>query len=238
MFFFRIQLRRCLFYLGCIAAFAFALMMLHATNQVRQVSSTTSPPIVPVIIVDPGHGGEDGGAVGIGGVVEKELNLAVAMQLAPFLRALGYDVQLTRCEDCDLSEPANTLRERKRSDIQARHAMLEELRDGDLFLSVHMNRYTSPSARGTQVFYSPNHPQSQVMAEQIQRTVVTLLQPENHRQIKPAGSSIYLLHRATRPAVMVECGFISNPGEAAHLQDAAYQRQLAFAVAVGVLGGA
>lgn len=235
MFFLRIQLRRCLFYLGCIAACAFALMMLHATNQVRQVNTALPPPNAPVIVLDAGHGGEDGGAVGIAGVIEKDLNLAVALQLAPFLRALGYDVQLTRCEDCDLSEPASTLRERKRSDIQARHAMLEELRDGDLFLSIHMNQFTQASAHGTQVFYSPNHPQSAVVAEQIQRSVVRLLQPENHRQIKPAGSSIYLLHRGTRPAVMVECGFISNPGEAERLQDAAYQRQLAFAIAIGVL---
>jgi len=236
MFFVRIRLKRIFFAAGCVAACAFVLVMLLAANQVRQVSNISPQPTVPVIILDPGHGGEDGGAVGIGGVVEKDLNLAVALQLDVFLRALGYDVQMTRCEDCDLSEPANTLRERKASDIHARHAMLEELRDSDLFLSIHMNRYTSPSARGTQVFYSPNHPQSAMMAEQIQRTVVQLLQPENHRQIKPAGSSIYLLHRATRPAVMVECGFISNPGEAARLQDAAYQRQLAFAVAMGVLG--
>ncbi|MCL2531491.1 MAG: N-acetylmuramoyl-L-alanine amidase [Oscillospiraceae bacterium] len=236
MFLVRIRLKHVLFSLGCVATCVFVLVMLHAANQVRQVSSVSPPPIVPVIVLDAGHGGEDGGAVGIGGVVEKDLNLAVAMQLAPFLRALGYDVQLTRCEDCDLSEPAATLRARKRSDIQARHAMLENLRDGDLFLSIHMNQYAHPSARGTQVFYSPNHPQSQVTAEQIQRTVVTLLQPENHRQIKPAGSSIYLLHNATRPAVMVECGFISNPGEAARLQEPDYQRQLAFAVAVGVLG--
>jgi len=236
MFFVRIRLKRIFFAAGCVATCAFLLVMLLAANQVRQVSNVSPQPTVPVIVLDAGHGGEDGGAVGIGGVVEKDLNLAVALQLDVFLRALGYDVQLTRCEDCDLSEPANTLRERKASDIHARHAMLEELGDGDLFLSIHMNRYTSPSARGTQVFYSPNHPQSQVMAEQIQRTVVQLLQPENHRQIKPAGSSIYLLHRGTRPAVMVECGFISNPGEAARLQEADYQRQLAFAVAVGVLG--
>jgi len=236
MFFVRIRLQRILFGAGCAAVCLFMLMMLHAASQVRQVSSVAPPPAVPVIVLDPGHGGEDGGAVGVAGVVEKDLNLAVALQLAPFLRALGYDVQLTRCEDRALSEPAATLRERKASDIHARHAMLEALRDGDLFLSIHMNQFTQASARGTQVFYSPNHPQSAVVAEQIQRSVVQLLQPENHRQIKPAGSSIYLLHRGTRPAVMVECGFISNPGEAERLQDAAYQRQLAFAIAVGVLG--
>jgi len=236
MFFIRIRLRQLLFGLAALACGVGVMLFVLAFHQVRQVGSVTPAPPVPAIILDPGHGGEDGGAVGVGGVVEKELNLAVALQLAPFLRALGYDVHMTRCEDCDLSEPANTLRERKASDIHARHAMLEELRDSDLFLSIHMNRYSSPSARGTQVFYSPNHPQSAVMAEQIQRTVVQLLQPENHRQIKPAGSSIYLLHRATRPAVMVECGFISNPSEATRLQDAAYQRQLAFAIAIGVLG--
>ena len=85
------------------------------------------------------------------------------------------------------------------------------------------------------MFYSPNNPESEGLADCIRESVLTLLQPDNNRQLKKGGSSIYLLHHATPPAVLVECGFLSNPTEREKLKDAAYQQQMAFAIAGGVL---
>ena len=233
----RFKLRRVLWVASAVAAvFALTVTGVHIAREATREVAVEEHCDLPVILLDAGHGGEDGGAVGIGGVVEKDLNLAVTLQLDYFLRALGYETVLTRREDCDLhAQEASTLRERKRSDIQARFAMMEALGEDDLFVSIHMNKFEQASARGTQVFYSTNLPQSRVLAESIQETVVRLLQPENSRQVKPSGDSIYLLYHAPRPAVLVECGFISNYDEAQRLQNEQYQRELAFAVAVGVL---
>jgi len=233
----RFKLRRALWGASAVAAvFALTVLGVHLAREATKEVVVEESYVVPVVLIDAGHGGEDGGAVGVDGLVEKDLNLGVALQLDWFLRALGYETVMTRCEDCDLhSEEAGNLRERKRSDIQARFAMMEALSEDDLFVSIHMNKFGQASARGTQVFYSTNLPQSAVLAESIQCSVVRLLQPNNSRQVKPSGDEIYLLYRAQRVAVLVECGFISNAAEAVLLQDEAYQRQMAFAIAVGVL---
>jgi len=233
----RFKLRRALWGASAIAAvFALTVLGLHFAREATRQVSVVEDFMLPVVLLDAGHGGEDGGAIGIDGLVEKDLNLAITLQLDVFLRALGYETILTRSEDVDLhADDASTLRERKRSDIQARFAMMEALREDDLFVSIHMNKFGQASARGTQVFYSTNLPQSRALAESIQSTAVRLLQPENHRQVKPSGDSIYLLYHANRPAVLVECGFISNAAEAGLLQDEVYQRQMAFAVAIGIV---
>ena len=190
----------------------------------------------PVILLDAGHGGEDGGAVGVGGLVEKDLNLAITCKLDSFLRAMGYETALTRDCDTDLHDASAVgVRERKTSDILKRFAMMEALGGGDLFVSIHQNKFGAQSAHGTQVFYSSNTPQSAVLAESIQERVVGLLQPGNHRLIKPAGDSIYLLYNAKKTAVLVECGFISNVEEAEKLRQDEYQNQMAFAIACGIL---
>jgi len=237
MIFVRVKLRHMLFgTASCLIICALTLLgVAFARNATQQVSITEQNP-APVVLLDAGHGGEDGGAVGIGGLVEKDLNLEITLMLDYFLRALGYETILTRAEDVDLHDlMAQTLRTRKVSDIQARFAMMEALREDDLFVSIHMNKFGQASARGTQVFYSQNNPQSSLLAESIQQNVIALLQPENHRQIKPSNDSIYLLYHANRPAVLVECGFISNAAEAGLLQDADYQNQLAFAIAMGIM---
>ena len=106
---------------------------------------------------------------------------------------------------------------------------------GALFVSIHQNKYTDSSQRGTQVFYSPNTTSSPVLANCIQQSVVSLLQPDNTRKIKKSGSSIYLLYYAKQTAVLVECGFLSNQQDTALLKDEESQKQMAFAVAAGIL---
>ena len=238
MFVVRFRLKRAMLAAGAmIAACAFtALGIGLVQHAARRAAAGPANNPDPVILLDAGHGGEDGGAVGIGGVVEKDLNLAITLKLDSFLRAMGYQTILTRSTDADLHDvTASTVHDRKVADIHNRFAMQEALRDKDLFVSIHMNKFPGSGAHGTQVFYSKNTPGSAALAQSIQESVVRLVQPENTRQIKPSGDSIYLLYYAKRTAVLVECGFISNAGDVEKLQDEEYQNRLAFAIACGIL---
>lgn len=190
----------------------------------------------PALLLDAGHGGEDGGAVGVDGTIEKEINLPVAQKLEIYLRALGYQTEMTRREDKAIYDPsAKTLREKKVSDIHNRFALLEQMGENALFISIHQNHFTGEKYHGTQVFYSKNNPLSQALAKAVQAQAVAQLQPENTRQAKPSGTEIYLLWHAQIPAVLVECGFISNYAETQKLKQVDYQNKMAFSIACGVL---
>lgn len=187
------------------------------------------------VIVDAGHGGEDGGAVGIDGTNEKDINLDIALKLEKILSFYGFNVIMTRTQDvmtCD--EGLSTLRERKVSDIHNRFALIEANPEA-IFVSVHQNKFDDPNQNGTQVFYSGNNEKSKLLAENIQTAVVSALQPSNKRVVKRSGSGIYLLYHAQAPAVLVECGFISNPDEVKRLNDDSYRMKTAILIADGIL---
>ncbi len=180
------------------------------------------------VILDAGHGGEDGGAETADGILEKDLNLAIVFLLRDLLEADGVRVILTRDTDTLLYDRNVDYHGRKKAlDFAARQKIAEETPDS-VFVSIHMNTYPRADCTGLQVWYSPNHPDSKALAETIQGTTKTLLQPENHRTVRASGSNIYLLHHLESPAVLVECGFLSTPAEAEKLTDPAYQKQLAF----------
>ena len=191
-------------------------------------------PSRPIIVIDAGHGGEDGGASGEDGTKEKDLNLLVAQSLADILTAAGYDVRMTRTDDRLLYDLYGDLTDytghKKTYDLRNRLRFTEEA-GADLLLSIHMNKYPQPQYSGLQVYYSPNAPESRTVAEVIRNYTKLYLQPENERETKAATSSIYLLHRIQRPAVMVECGFLSNEEELSRLKDDTYRRQLALVIA-------
>ena len=191
-------------------------------------------PSRPIIVIDAGHGGEDGGASGEDGTKEKDLNLLVAQSLADILTAAGYDVRMTRTDDRLLYDLYGDLTDytghKKTYDLCNRLRFTEEA-GADLLLSIHMNKFPQPQYSGLQVYYSPNAPESRTVAEVIRNYTKLYLQPENERETKAATSSIYLLHRIQRPAVMVECGFLSNEEELSRLKDDTYRRQLALVIA-------
>ena len=191
-------------------------------------------PSRPIIVIDAGHGGEDGGASGEDGTKEKDLNLLVAQSLADILTAAGYDVRMTRTDDRLLYDLYGDLTDytghKKTYDLRNRLRFTEEA-GADLLLSIHMNKFPQPQYSGLQVYYSPNAPESRTVAEVIRNYTKLYLQPENERETKAATSSIYLLHRIQRPAVMVECGFLSNEEELSRLKDDTYRRQLALVIA-------
>ena len=186
----------------------------------------------PVVILDPGHGGMDSGAVSGSGVLEKDLNLRVASATGAFLEEAGVRVIYTRTEDALLTHPG--ARTAKQGDLMGRVALAEAHPDA-LFVSIHMNTLPQEQYSGLQVFYSANDPQSRVLAQALQDRARTLLQPENRREIKKAGSSIFVLDRIESTAVLVECGFLSNTGEASLLADGAYQKKLGYALSRGIL---
>lgn len=188
-----------------------------------------------VVIIDAGHGGEDGGAIASDGTAEQIINLEIARYLEEQLGAFGISTVMTRTtEDSIHDASAATTRERKVSDIHNRMAIMENT-DNCIFVSIHQNKYTNSSQWGTQVFYSPNTTSSAALADCIQNSVISMLQPTNKRVIKKSDSSIYLLYYAKKTAVLVECGFISNPSETQKLKDPQYQKQMAFAISLGIL---
>ena len=188
----------------------------------------------PVIIIDPGHGGEDGGA-SANGLLEKDINLSIALKLRDMLSSGGYQVVLTRDSDISVYDPsAGTTREKKVSDLQNRVEIINGSKN-NILVSIHQNKFEQEQYYGTQIFYSTNDPRSEKLAQEIKSSVTGLLQPENKRELKPADSSIYILSKAEVPAVIVECGFLSNPEEAGRLSQDEYRKQMAFAVYCGIM---
>ena len=197
----------------------------------------TTPPITCVVI-DAGHGGEDGGTSSAAGLVEKEVNLSVAFALRDLCEAAGIPVVMTRTEDKLLYDRNVDFQGRKKVlDLAARRIMAEQTAErcggNSLFVSIHMNAFPKPQYSGMQVWYGMGDPRSAVIAEGIQSASRALM-PENTRGIKEAGSNIYLLDRIETPAVLVECGFLSNPDEAQRLSEEAYRRAVAAVIFCGL----
>ncbi len=142
---------------------------------------------------------------------------------------------MTRDTDISVHSPdAGTLREQKVSDMKNRLKMMESSR---MSVSIHQNKFPQTQYSGTQVFYSVNNPQSQKLADSIRSCVINQLQPDNTRELKKGNKDIYLLDKTTVPAVIVECGFISNEPELKKLKTSEYQQQMAYAIACGILAG-
>ena len=187
---------------------------------------------LPAVVIDAGHGGIDGGAVAPDGTCEKDINLDIALMTEAILRSAGIECIMTRISDTMCSDgkgPGG-----KMSDLSGRVSLTEGRKC--VFLSIHQNKFPQESCYGTQVYYSKNDPDSKILADRIQSGVRELLQSGNARQIKAAGSEIYVLDRCTVPAVLVECGFLSNPAELEKLKDPVYREELACVIGASVYG--
>ena len=202
------------------------------------VSGTAELAQRTVYIVDPGHGGEDGGAVAGDGTVESGVNLAIALRLNDLLRFCGQNTRLTRQEDVSIySEGAKTLREKKVSDLKNRVAMVNG-QPGSILVSIHQNKLPeAPRVHGAQVFYNTVDG-ADALAQQVQSVLNQTVNAGNAKESKQISSTIYLMKNVTAPAVLVECGFLSNPDETAALQRPEYQLKLAVAITGGLLESA
>lgn len=196
----------------------------------RQTLTDTAVPKGSVLL-DPGHGGEDGGTLAEDGTAEKNINLEIALDLRDMLAVCGVPVSMTRQTDISIHDPdCDTIRRKKVSDMHNRLKLYEQ---ADAVIALHQNHYDVSKYHGAQVFYSANHPSGQGLAQAIQQSLKERLQPDNTREVKKATDGIYLLAHTTKPAVLVECGFLSNPAEREQLKSPAYRQQVAFAVAAG-----
>ncbi len=190
------------------------------------------PPPKTTVIIDAGHGGEDGGAPAADGTKEKDLNLSVALNLGKLLENSGYSVVYTRSDDTMLYTSAEG--SKKMQDLRERLNIANENQNA-IFISIHMNKFSQEKYSGMQVFYSKNNTLSQELANHIQKNAQTFQQKENKREIKAAGSNIYLLHNINIPAVLVECGFLSNPQECDLLKNETYRKELAVVIYSSVI---
>lgn len=187
---------------------------------------------LPTIVLDPGHGGEDGGAVSPNGLRESDLNLEISLRTGDLLRFLGFPVILTRETDRSICDPgAASVSEKKVSDLKNRVRLTEETPNA-LLLSIHQNMFPEAKYYGAQVFYAKTSG-SQTLAEELQALCGSRLDVTNRRKAKEA-EAIYLLQHISCPGVLVECGFLSNPEEERKLQTADYQKKLAAVLAAGL----
>ena len=183
------------------------------------------------VALDPGHGGYDGGArARDSGVWEKELNLQIAMAVETALVERGAAVVLTRTQDICLSEDGSG-KARKRADLQKRLDLAESA-GADVFLSIHLNEYRDRAESGPQVYYQRGADAGRLLAGCLQEALITVLQPAKKREAN--AGDYYVLRNTSLPAVLVECGFLSNAQEEKQLLDAAYHRRIAQAVADGL----
>ena len=202
---------------------------IYNSYQKSMVTSVTSN----VIVIDPGHGREDGGAVGVTGIKEKDLNLKIALKLKEKLLNSGINVVMTRETDIMLCDK-NQQKKRKRTDFDNRIKIAQNYNNA-IFISIHMNYFEDNSQSGAQIFYSKNNPESKEIASILREELKNSLNPNNKRQIKPSGKEIYLLSNLKIPACLIECGFISNPTEEQLLMSDNYQEKIAETIKNGLL---
>lgn len=187
-----------------------------------------------IIILDAGHGGEDSGAVGFDGTLEKDINLQICRKIALFFDLFGITYEMTRTDDGALGDTElSTIRARKASDIHKRFEIINSY-NNSVLLSIHQNFYPVEKYTGMQVFFAESE-KSDMLAQRIQNRIVNDLQQDNKRAVKKTNNDIYLLYNAKRPSVMVECGFMSNPNELFNLKDNCYQQKLSYLITRGVI---
>lgn len=196
------------------------------------------------LILDAGHGGEDGGAVTAGGDSESQINLAIVLKMESLLAFLGVETKLTRSEDISLASTGDTVRERKVSDLKNRVAMISETPNA-ILISVHQNHFTDSRYSGAQVFFAQGD-FSRQWGEYTQELLRQTLNKNNNRAAKLISSDLYLFKHISCPTLLVECGFLSNGEEASLLLTDQYQRKVALTLAgaylnqigtTGLLGG-
>ena len=179
-----------------------------------------------LVVIDPGHGGNDPGKVSGDGVLEKDVNLEISFTLKEELEVRGVNVVMLRETDTNLTTQGAT--NKKSSDMKNRVAIINES-NPDVLVSIHQNSYTDPSVRGPQVFYHSVSSESEIFAKHLQDKLKSI-NPEYAREAK-SGDDYYILNKSICPGVIVECGFLSCPEETALLTSKVYQKKIASAIA-------
>lgn len=218
-------MKKYLFLYSCIFLFLIAFIPFFR-NLSKQVISLHRNKTI--IVIDVGHGGSDPGKVSTNGIKEKEVNLAIARYLKDYLIAQDYTVYMTRETDCGLYD--ESVSNKKKSDLSHRIQFIQE-HNATCLISIHQNSYPDTLQHGAQTFYYEGRTADKEFAQSVQEALLAM-DPDNTRQIK-STDSYYILKNSPVPSILVECGFLSNPEEAARLTDSNYQKEIAYTIALG-----
>lgn len=206
------------YFYAAAAVLLFASLYSHAATEVASIAAQS---IRPVIVIDAGHGGMDGGTVSCTGVSESGINLQIALRLDDLLGLMGYDTIMVRTDDTDLGTEGDSVREKKNSDLRNRAGLVNQ-QENAILVSIHQNHFPQSQYSGPQVFYAAAG-DSKSLAEALQASLNSTL--GSSRAVKKADG-VYLMEHIDTTGILVECGFLSNPNEEALLQKPAYQQKL------------
>lgn len=223
--------RRISIWFYCLVAIFFL-----ATAEFGSRAVTTFSENVPIkrkhhIIIDAGHGGEDGGTTSCSGILESKLNLEIALRLNNLLQFLGYETSMIRRTDISVYTKGGSLAQKKVSDLKERVRIVNETENG-ILLSIHQNHYSDGRYKGAQVFYAGTE-WSEELARNLQMLLTSTVNPGSNRMCKKS-QGIYLMEHIHRPGILIECGFLSNPEEEALLRTESYQKKLCAVIAAGI----
>lgn len=200
------------------------------------LATTTIVQMIPIernhtIVIDPGHGGVDGGATSCTGVLESKFNLDISLRLRDLFHLLGYRTKMIRTEDVSVYKSGETIAAKKVSDLRTRVQIINETEDA-ILVSIHQNTFSDSRYSGPQVFYGPEG-EGEVLAKLLQKTLTDALAPGSNRMAKKADG-IYLMQHINCTGALVECGFLSNPEEEGKLRNSRYQCSLSCVIASAV----
>ena len=225
-------MKRWNYYLFCVSTMVLMLLCAYWGSRVVTVISEELPfERKHCIVIDPGHGGEDGGATSCTGRMESEYNLAISRRLDDLLHLLGYRTRKTRTSDVSIYTTGSTIAQKKVSDLKERVRIVNETENA-LLLSIHQNQFSDSRYSGAQVFYAKTTG-SKELGQKLQTELVSALNPGSNRKSKPV-SGVYLLENISCTGVLIECGFLSNPQAEARLRDEDYQKALCCVIAASL----
>lgn len=218
---------------GLILCVGIGAVCYSAVGTENAVFVNTVPNDETILVLDAGHGGMDGGCSSADGVPEKGINLNIMLTVKDMADIFGYETVTTRETDTSIHDSGvQGIRAQKISDMENRLEIFNK-NPNSVCISIHQNTYTDPKFKGAQMFYSSANPESESLARILQGLFKDNIQPYNNRETKLCGSELYLCHFCKAPAVMAECGFLSNAEEAENLKNEDYQRKVAFTVFEG-----
>ncbi|SEN61646.1 N-acetylmuramoyl-L-alanine amidase CwlD [Lihuaxuella thermophila] len=217
--------------------FLFGLATLPLLNQTFFEDTTTSwtlPLTGKFIVIDPGHGGPDGGAVSEQGLLEKDVTLKISLYLRDYLQEAGAFVIMTREKDRDLAEPGTQRLSRRKTEDLLKRIHITKEKNADALVSIHLNSFPSSRWSGAQTFYNPVREENEKLATLIQKELIRQL--GNTNRLPKQKGDIYILKASPVPTALVEVGFLSNPQEAALLASENYQKKVAASIYYGIIG--
>ena len=227
----KVILYRSLIPVYSVIVVAFLLIALIGSKAITVMSINAPVTDRKTVIIDAGHGGVDGGATSVTGVLESKLNLDIALKLRDIMHLLGVNTVMIRETDCSVYTQGDTIAQKKISDLKER-VRIANTTNNAFLISIHQNNFSSAQYCGAQVFYAPTQT-SRELAEQLQSAFIRFVNPNSRRQIKKADG-IYLMQHITCPGVLIECGFLSNHQEEYLLRDKTYQQKISSIIACTV----